>query len=68
MFFPTKKLKLPSREEALPGRAEGMPIPARHYVLGTSLEGEFPGMETALFAMGCFWGAEKKFWEREGVL
>ena len=68
MFFPTKKLRLPSREEALPGRADRMPIAARHYVLGTSLEGEFPGMETALFAMGCFWGAEKKFWEREGVL
>ena len=68
MLFPTKKLKLPTREEALPGRADSMPIPARHNVLGTPLEGVFPGTEKALFAMGCFWGAEKKFWEREGVV
>src|ERR671919_666121 len=68
MLFPTKKSKLPTREEALPGRADSMPIPARHHVLGTALEGVFPGTEKALFAMGCFWGAEKKFWEREGVV
>ncbi|HYX93207.1 MAG TPA: peptide-methionine (S)-S-oxide reductase MsrA [Myxococcaceae bacterium] len=63
-----KKMKMPSREEALPGRAERMPVPARHYVLGTPLEGAFPGLEKALFAMGCFWGAEKQFWQRDGVV
>jgi peptide-methionine (S)-S-oxide reductase len=68
MLFPTKKLKMPTREEALPGRADRMPVPARHYVHGTPLEGAFPGLEKALFGMGCFWGAEKKFWEREGVV
>jgi peptide-methionine (S)-S-oxide reductase len=42
-------------------------IPAKHFVLGTPMEPPFPGMELALFGMGCFWGAEKKFWELEGV-
>ena len=63
-----KKMKMPSREEALPGRTDRIPVPARHYVLGTPLEGAFPGLEKALFAMGCFWGAEKQFWQREGVV
>jgi peptide-methionine (S)-S-oxide reductase len=45
-----------------------MPVPARHFVLGTPLEGPFPdGLEQAMFGMGCFWGAERKFWEAEGV-
>jgi peptide-methionine (S)-S-oxide reductase len=44
-----------------------MPVAATHHVLGTSMKPPFPGMETALFAMGCFWGAEKKYWEAEGV-
>jgi peptide-methionine (S)-S-oxide reductase len=53
---------------ALPGRAERMPVPARHFVLGTPLVPPFPeGMQTAMFAMGCFWGAERKFWQEEGV-
>jgi peptide-methionine (S)-S-oxide reductase len=62
------KLRLPDKGEALPGRAEKMPVPARHHVKGTPLEGPFPeGTELAMFGMGCFWGAEKKLWEPEGV-
>jgi len=53
---------------ALPGRATEMPVPERHAVLGTPLVPPFPeGIETAVFAMGCFWGAEKRFWETPGV-
>jgi len=62
-----KKLKIPS-PEALPGRAEKMPVPARHHVNGATLVGPFPeGAERALFALGCFWGAERKFWQVPGV-
>jgi peptide-methionine (S)-S-oxide reductase len=62
------KLRIPSEHEALPGRAESMPVPARHFVLGTPLEPPYPeGMKLALFGMGCFWGAERKFWELDGV-
>jgi peptide-methionine (S)-S-oxide reductase len=54
--------------DALPGRAETMPIPAHHHVNGATLGPEFPpGIETAVFGMGCFWGAERKFWEAPGV-
>lgn len=63
-----KKLTLPSPEEALPGRTESMPVTNRHYVLGNPIQPPFPeGMETAIFGMGCFWGAERKFWELSGV-
>ncbi|MBD2434572.1 MULTISPECIES: peptide-methionine (S)-S-oxide reductase MsrA [Fischerella] len=63
-----KKLTLPSPEEALPGRAESMPVTNRHYVLGNPIQPPFPeGMETAIFGMGCFWGAERKFWQLPGV-
>jgi peptide-methionine (S)-S-oxide reductase len=63
-----KKLSLPTPEEALPGRAEEMPVPKRHYVNGNSLKPPYPGgMELAVFGMGCFWGAERKFWQLEGV-
>jgi peptide-methionine (S)-S-oxide reductase len=63
-----KKLELPQEDEALPGRAERMPVPARHYVLGTPLVPPFPGgMEQALFGMGCFWGAERKYWQAPGI-
>jgi peptide-methionine (S)-S-oxide reductase len=66
--FLDKKTRMPSKDEALRGRAERMAVPARHFVNGASLEGPFPaGTERALFGMGCFWGAEKKFWGLAGV-
>ncbi len=59
---------LPALHEALPGRAEKMPVTERHYVNGHVLTPPYPeGMETALFGLGCFWGAERKFWELDGV-
>src|SRR5437879_1197842 len=68
-FFSSSKLRIPSKEEALPGRAERMPVPARHFVNGGPLEPPFPdGSELGLFGMGCFWGAERKFWQVPGVL
>ncbi|MBX5483458.1 MAG: peptide-methionine (S)-S-oxide reductase MsrA [Myxococcaceae bacterium] len=68
MLFGSKKLRMPTREEALPGRAERMPIPERHFVLGSPLDGDFPGTRKAMFALGCFWGAERKFWQLPGVV
>jgi len=63
-----KPAVMPSPEEALPGRTERMPVPAKHFVNGNPLEPPFPdGFELALFGMGCFWGAERKFWQAAGV-
>ena len=68
MFGFTKPLKMPAPDEALPGRAEKMHVPKQHYVNGHELEPPYPeGMELALFGLGCFWGAEKYFWQLPGV-
>jgi len=68
-LFGRAKTELPTPEQALPGRDEPIPVADRHAVLGSSLAGPYPeGTEIAEFALGCFWGAERKFWETEGVV
>ena len=67
MFF-SDKTRMPSPDDALPGRAARMPVPARHTVLDAALDADFPGMATAMFGLGCFWGAERKFWKVPGVV
>jgi peptide-methionine (S)-S-oxide reductase len=62
-----KQGEIPAPDEALPGRETSIEVAAEHHVLGTPMAPPFPGMELALFGMGCFWGAEKQFWEAEGV-
>jgi len=69
MLFTRKPATTVDRSEALVGRTEEMPVPTRHEVLGTPLKGPFPsGVSVAIFGMGCFWGAEKKFWQLPGVV
>ena len=67
-LFARKKAIMPSPENALAGRDTPMPVTNRHYVKGTPLQPPFPeGMQQAVFGLGCFWGAERKFWQMEGV-
>ena len=68
LFTKRTKLELPTPDQALPGRGDPVPVPSRHEVLGTPLVPPFPvGTETAVFGLGCFWGAERKFWQAPGV-
>ncbi|UCH30624.1 MAG: peptide-methionine (S)-S-oxide reductase MsrA [Myxococcales bacterium] len=69
MFFASeKKLRMPTPEQALPGRDTEMPVAGKHFVLDAPLRGPFPeDTQQAMFGLGCFWGAERKFWEKVGV-
>ena len=68
MFFSSKKLRMPSPDEALQGRSSAMPVGETHFVNGHRIVPPFPdGMARAIFAMGCFWGAERKLWQTPGV-
>ena len=68
MLFAENKAKLPDAADALPGRAATLPLPDRHFVNGHPLKPPFPeGMAQAVFGLGCFWGAEQKFWQLDGV-
>jgi len=67
-MFLTKAARLPTPEEALPGRAEPTVLPTRHFVNGRPMNGPWPeGSSMAMFGLGCFWGAERRFWECNGV-
>src|SRR3990170_1553385 len=67
-FFAMRKPRLPTPEEALPGRATPLRVPRAHAVNGNPIAPPFPeGLELATFGMGCFWGAEQKFWQTPGV-
>ncbi len=68
MFFSSKKLRVPRPDEALPGRTAKMPVEPTHFVNGHSIVAPFPaGTQRAMFGLGCFWGAERKFWQAPGV-
>lgn len=63
-----RKIRMPKPDEALPGRQQAIAPPSRHFVTGRPIQAQVPdGFETAMFGMGCFWGAEKRFWQTEGV-
>jgi peptide-methionine (S)-S-oxide reductase len=68
MYSFREKAQMPAAADVLPGRAEPMPVPQLHYVNGNRIVPPFPaGLKRALFGMGCFWGAERKFWQLPGV-
>jgi peptide-methionine (S)-S-oxide reductase len=68
MFDRQRRTMMVKAEDALKGRGEPMPVAAKHAVLGTPMKPPYPaGLETAVFALGCFWGAERKFWQVKGV-
>jgi peptide-methionine (S)-S-oxide reductase len=67
-MFGRSKQDMPDQSAALPGRDESVQVPAEHFVNGNPLEGPYPdGLEIAVFGMGCFWGAERRFWQLPGV-
>ena len=67
-LFQNRKTMMPPREESLPGRAEPIRVPVRHFVNGNRIVAPFPSnLKVAVFGLGCFWGAERKFWQLEGV-
>jgi len=67
-LFSSAKLRMPTADEALPGRAQRMPVPEQHFVTGARIVPPYPqGMKLAQFGLGCFWGAERKFWQVPGV-
>lgn len=69
MLFFRKSLEIPSAKDALPGRANPIPTAHNHFVLRTPIKGPYPaGAKQAIFGLGCFWGAERKFWELPGVI
>jgi peptide-methionine (S)-S-oxide reductase len=69
MWWRSNKLEIPGADEVLPGRAERMPIPDAHFVNGAPLDGPFADhLRFAMFGMGCFWGAERMFWQLAGVV
>ena len=67
-LFQNRKTMMPAREESLPGRAEPIRVPVRHFVNGNRIVAPFPpNLRVAVFGLGCFWGAERKFWQLDGV-
>lgn len=68
MALTGRTVTMPRREDALPGRQTALPVPSRHFVSGNPLQPPFPsGLETAVFGLGCFWGAERRYWQQPGV-